>query len=67
MQIKDTLGTDRTFLFVELGGLDTHLNQAKEDITLIPDLNDSIDTFVKEKKTLGVWDKVVFVSTSEFS
>lgn len=67
MQLKDTLGNDRQFFFVETGGWDTHTQQLTADATLIPELNAAIDAFTKEMKAHGFWDDVVVVGTSEFA
>jgi uncharacterized protein (DUF1501 family)/uncharacterized protein (DUF1800 family) len=59
-------GVERDFYFVPLDGFDTHnaVQLVLEGRFL--ELNEALEDFVTELKTLGVWDDVVIVQTSDF-
>jgi uncharacterized protein (DUF1501 family) len=61
--VKD-LGT-RIF-YVQLGGFDTHANQAKEHETLLTQLGNGLSAFYTDVKNAGRADDLLVVTFSEF-
>jgi uncharacterized protein (DUF1501 family) len=59
-------GVERDFFFVPLDGFDTHNAVQLVLEGRFFELNDALEDFVTELKTLGVWDDVVIVQTSDF-
>merc|ERR1712032_448484 len=52
--------------YVELGGFDTHSDMLEGTAQNYKDIDVALDMFVKQMKTLGVWENVVVQSISEF-
>lgn len=62
--IKGNLGTK--VYMVTLGGFDTHANQAERHQELMTDLSNSIKTFYDDLASVGMDDKVLSMTISEF-
>jgi len=53
-------------LKVTLGGFDTHANQAGSHEMLLQDLSQSVTAFARQARRMGLWDRIVMVTYSEF-
>lgn len=62
--IGANLGTK--ILYVSLGGFDTHQTQANTHATLLGSLADAVDTFYRDMQRLGLDDRVLMMTWSEF-
>lgn len=62
--IGANLGTK--ILYVSLGGFDTHQTQANAHATLLGNLSDAVDTFYRDMQRLGLADRVLMMTWSEF-
>ncbi|WP_299113935.1 DUF1501 domain-containing protein [uncultured Winogradskyella sp.] len=62
--IKGNLGTK--VYMVTLGGFDTHANQAEKHQELLTDLSNSINKFYEDLASVGMDDKVLSMTISEF-
>lgn len=51
---------------VEIGGFDTHANQADRHATLLKQLSDAVDAFLKDLEVLNKQDDVLIMTFSEF-
>lgn len=60
-------GVDRDFFFVEYGGWDHHPEVINALASRFETLNTELTNLVSELKSLGVWDEVAILETSEFS
>jgi len=52
--------------YVNLGGFDTHANQAFTHSRLMTEFSSAVSTFCKDLKALGHYDRVMVMSFSEF-
>ena len=67
-------GLNSRIFYVSQGGYDTHNNQITEGsgplegrhADLLTDLNDALGAFVAEIKALGIWERVLIFTFSEF-
>jgi uncharacterized protein (DUF1501 family) len=50
-----------------MGGYDMHSEVTQSLKTNFQDLNDAVSSFVSEMKSMGVWEDIVIVQTSEFA
>lgn len=63
---KDTLGYNRQIFYVRMPGFDTHTNQSSGHADLLRSLSVALSDFQKALEEMGVDDKVLTVSLSEF-
>ncbi len=54
-------------IYLEKGGFDTHSNEGSSLTSLLNDINGGISALTNCLKALGVWDKVIIMTMSEFS
>jgi uncharacterized protein (DUF1501 family) len=66
MQARSPLAMERQIFFVERGGWDHHNEVVAPQETLFEELNDSIQAFWTEIVNLGLQDKVVLYTASDF-
>jgi uncharacterized protein (DUF1501 family) len=60
-------GTDRDVFYARMGGWDNH-QYLKDNLSRnFKDLNGALTSFYKEMNSLGYWDKVTLVITSDFA
>lgn len=52
--------------YVSLGSFDTHVNQEAQQQRLFKEMNDAVGAFVKDLKTAGRFNDVLFFTFSEF-
>lgn len=64
---REERGVDRDFFFVEYGGWDHHPEVINALASGFADLNTELSNLVNEMKSLGVWEDVAILETSEFS
>mmetsp|Transcript_20151 Transcript_20151/g.41987 ORF Transcript_20151/g.41987 Transcript_20151/m.41987 type:complete len:2123 (-) Transcript_20151:67-6435(-) len=57
---------ERDIFYVYIGGWDTHANLGDKMDELLTDVDDSLESFTKEMKALGMWDSVTIASASDF-
>jgi uncharacterized protein (DUF1501 family) len=63
---RNTLGLKRQVFFVSLGGFDTHDNLISDHATLLGRVNEAMKAFYDATVELGVADKVVTFTASDF-
>jgi len=63
---REARGVERDVFFVSMSGFDTHSNPDDYLQELFREKNSAAQEFVGTLKSLGVWDDVVIVQTSEF-
>jgi len=66
IQARDTLKTNRQFFMARQEGFDSHANYDNLNRNFAQ-INEALSSFVKEMKSLGVWDNVLILVGSEFS
>lgn len=59
-------GIDTRVYYVSLGSFDTHINQDNQQKRLFTELNDAVESFVKELKSNGLFNDVMLMTFSEF-
>lgn len=71
---RSALSNNRQIFFVQVGGWDTHTsqipnptNQGQGHYALVNNLSRSIKAFSDAMKALGMWDKVMLFSASDFN
>ncbi len=67
IQIRQTLGMTRQIFFCSLGGFDTHTSQLNDQGQLFGQLSPALNAFFDALQELGVDDKVVAFTESDFS
>jgi len=60
-------GVDRDVFFVAMAGFDTHIAGSATLQNLFQEKNEALEDFVTTLKSLGVFDDVVIVQSSEFA
>lgn len=63
---REARGVERDVFFLTMSGFDTHNNADNYLQELFQEKNTAVQQFVGTLKTLGVWDDVAIVQTSEF-
>lgn len=63
---ESTLGYNRQVFYLELGGFDTHSGQAEDHSMNLRSLSLAISDFYKALEAMGLDEKVLTVSTSDF-
>jgi uncharacterized protein (DUF1501 family) len=58
--------SDTSIYYVSLGSFDTHIAQENQQKRLFTELNDAIESFVRDMKTNGRWNEVLLGTFSEF-
>jgi uncharacterized protein (DUF1501 family) len=67
IQVSGDLGMNRQIFFCSLGGFDTHTNQLNDQDRLLGQLDQAMAAFYNATVELGVQDKVVTFTESDFT
>ncbi len=59
-------GSDTQIYYADMGGFDTHVNQAPQQERLFKNYSNAITAFVKDLKAQGLWDNTLILTFSEF-
>ena len=65
--VRSTLGMGRQIFFCSTGGFDTHSDQLAQQVKLLADISQSMNSFYQATQELGVANNVTTFTLSEFS
>ncbi len=66
IKAREVRKSERDFFFVQTGGWDMHSNMLESINTRFDEVDEALHGFYEEMNAQGNWNKVVFVSESEF-
>jgi uncharacterized protein (DUF1501 family)/uncharacterized protein (DUF1800 family) len=64
---RDQRGVDTDTFYVEIGGFDTHADVEINLVNRFTEVDGAIAAFVSELKSMGIWDNVTIIQTSDFA
>jgi len=67
IRTRDTRNAERDFFFFATGGWDMHSNMRRNLERKFIEIDGALSRFVAEMEAQQIWDKVVFVTESEFA
>merc|ERR1712151_494164 len=67
MRVRQERKVNRDFFFTSLGGWDMHSNMKAGINNKFNEMDDAFEAFAQEMKSQGLWDKVIFLTHSEFA